>query len=391
LAESRKDPELSNTKVPAGAGNGERRTAVLIVRSDKFANSVKPRVLEEHLRGLDFDVRSIESASLGRRGASRVSMWLPRLSLPALRLYARHLFQAATRATLWCWNSPGTRYLNGISLLWTMRGRGEYLARKLGPESCDVLICESPFDQAVVLQRVATKQLLDLPCPYAEELLFSNQVSAGSHRRLRALEERCLSASDRASFHWHTYEAYVSEHYRASVRWLDCSYGVTPKEIVAKFSPTPRIVFLGSLEGQWINLPMLERLSRRYQIDVWGGPPPRKGSSLNYLGYAPDLDILADYQVGLVTISDDPLRRMGFSSKQLQYFSYGLPVLVPEWRSDPVLAPATVSYTEDTFLAQVATLGDRAVWETTSARALELASELSWDAALGPLTKYLGS
>jgi hypothetical protein len=261
----------------------------------------------------------------------------------------------------------------------------------IGNDGFDVLICESPFDQAVVLHRVATKQLLDLPCPFSEELLFANQISPGSHRHLRSLEEQCLSASDRASFHWYTYEAYVRENYHATVRWLDCSYGVAPKNVVAHFSPKPRIVFLGSLQGHWVNVPLLERLSQRYQIDVWGGPPPREGSSLSYLGYAPDLDVLAEYQLGLVTISDDPLRRQSFSSKQLEYFSYGLPVLVPEWRSDALLAPATVPYTEHTFLDQVEAIADRAVWEATSAKALQLASELSWDAALGPLTEFLRS
>ncbi len=70
---------------------------------------------------------------------------------------------------------------------------------------------------------------------------------------------------------------------------------------------------------------------------------------------------MAEYQIGLVTISDDPLRRLSFSSKQLEYYSYGLPVLVPAWRTDPVLAPGTVAYTEETFLDQVASLRDPAV------------------------------
>jgi hypothetical protein len=151
------------------------------------------------------------------------------------------------------------------------------------------------------------------------------------------------------------------------------------------------VVFLGGLKGAWVNLSLLERLSKHYQVDVWGGPQPPKDLAVRYLGYALDLDILAKYQIGLVTVSDDPLRRLGFSSKQLQYFSYGLPALVPAWRSDPVLAPASIPYTEDTFLERVATLADRAVWEAASARALELASQLSWESALGPLTELLGS
>jgi hypothetical protein len=356
-----------------------------------FANSVKPRVLDTHLRSLRFDVRNVESAALGRRGESGILRWLPTLNAMSLALYARDALHAVARVLLRGYNCRVTRYLNGMSLLWTMLARGEFLAHALRNDKCDVLICESGLDQAVVLHRVARQQLLDLPSPFGDELLFADQLSLGSHRRIRDLEESCLSASDRASFHWHTYEEYVRSNYKASVRWLDCSYGVTLKRVHARFSAEPRVVFLGGLKGAWVNLPLLERLSKRYQVDVWGGPPPPKGLALRYLGYARDLDILANYQIGLVTVSDDPLRRLGFSSKQLQYFSYGLPTLVPAWRSDPVLAPASVAYTEDTFVEQVATLADRGLWEATSARALELASRLSWTSALGPLTELLGS
>jgi glucuronate isomerase len=118
---------------------------------------------------------------------------------------------------------------------------------------------------------------------------------------------------------------------------------------------------------------------------------PRGRRALRYLGYAPTLDVLADYQIGLVTISDDPLRRLSFSSKQLEYFSYGLPVLVPAWRPDELLAAGTVLYTEETFLNQVKILGDSEVWQATSSRALEVAQRFSWDAALQPLTALLGS
>jgi hypothetical protein len=300
--------------------------------------------------------------------------------------------QAFARALLRCWESPLTRYLNGMTLVWAMLGRGRFLASELRGDPFDVLICESGLDQAVMLYRVATKQVLDLPSPFGDELIFANQLSPRSHRHMRNLEERCLSAGDRVSFHWYTYEEYVCRHYKANVRWLRCSYGVTEKRARARFSAEPRVVFLGSLRGGWVNLALLERLSERHsQIDVWGGPPPPKSAAIRYLGYAPSLDILADYQIGLVTITDDPLRRLSFSSKQLEYFSYGLPVLVPAWRNDPVLAAGTLPYTEDTFLDQVATLADRAIWEETSARALVLASQLSWEAALRPLTEFLCS
>jgi hypothetical protein len=270
--------------------------------------------------------------------------------------------------------------------------RGRLLARQITGTGCDVLICESSLDQAVVLSRTATKQILDLPSPFGDELLFAKVISTASHKTIRALEEQCLSASDRVSFHWHTYVNYVREKYEAQPHWLDCSYGVAPKVARATFSKRPRVVFLGNLDAPWVNFALLERLSAKYgAIDVWGGPTPPKSAGIRYRGYAASLDILADYQIGLVTITDDPLRRYSFSSKQLEYFSYGLPVLVPAWRSDPLLAPGSVPYTEDTFLAQVEHLSDRKSWQQASSKALELAEALSWESALGPLTEFLCS
>lgn len=364
---------------------------MLIARSDMFANSVKPRVLAEHLGSLGFDVRVIESVALGRAGGSGIWRWFPSLRARSLVLYFWDGLQAISRTILHHWSSRATRFINGVCLLWVMNGRGRFLAHTLASESFDLLICESGLDQAVVLHRVASTQLLDLPCPFGDELLFSGKLSAESHRRMRDLEERCLSASDRVSFHWHTYESYVRQNYRANVGWLDCSYGVTKKNVRARFAREPKVVFLGSLEGAWVNVELLERLSERYVIDVWGGPAPRRHRGLRYRGYAPTLDILAEYQIGLVTISDDPLRRLSFSSKQLEYFSYGLPVLVPAWRSDELLASGSLPYTEETFVDQVAILSDGAVWQAKSSRALELAGEFSWDAALRPLTELLCS
>jgi hypothetical protein len=383
-------PALATTTSNNAKQRDQPRVA-LIERADMFANSVKPRALAEHLRERGFEVRVVESNTLGRVGERGVARCLPRPTMRSLRLYGHEAMWAVSRRLLRYWDSRFTRHLNGMCVVSVMLCRGDLLARDLRDATFDVLICDSGLDQAVVLHRVATKQLLDLPSPWGEELRFANQLSPRSHRRLKDLEERCLSTSDRVSFHWRTYERYVRENYRADVRWLDCSYGVTKKRVRARFSDRPRVVFLGFLRGAWVNLPLLERLSGLYPVDVWGGPPPPKGTNVRYLGYAATLDVLADYQIGLVTISDDPLRRLSFSSKQLEYFSYGLPVLVPAWRSDDTLAPGSLPYTEETFLSQVAALAERETWEATSAAALDLASQLSWESALTPLMEFLSS
>ncbi len=388
-ASGRTAPGLAQTGPQGRKGRGQ---AAVVQHSDMFANAVKPRVLAAHLRTLGFEVRHVESNSLGRSRSQGIRRWLPSLTSASVSLYTLDALQALARTLLRLWSSPVTRYFNGLSLVWDMRARGKFLALELRDSAPDVLICESALDQAVMLHRVATKQVLDLPSPFGDELLFAKKLSPLSHGYVRALEEQCLAAGDRVSFHWHTYEEYVRSAYRADARWLQCWYGVTQKTERAKFSARPRVVFLGSLLEAWVNLPLLERLSERLPgIDIWGGPRPQKSPAIRYLGYAPSLDILAGYTIGLVTISDDPLRRLSFSSKQLEYFSYGLPVLAPAWRADPLLAPATLPYTEENFLDQVTRLTERTIWEEMSAKALELASELSWESALAPLTEYLCS
>ncbi len=261
---------------PAAPAVGAARTrkAVVVQRSDMYANAVKPSVLASHLHSLGFQVRRIESAAIGRNGNSGARRWLPELRARSLLVYAADAAQAVARTMVRWWDTRLTRYVNGTTLVWTMRRRGQFLADELSGCGYDLLICESNLDQAVMLHRVAAKQVLDLPSPFGDELLFANQLSSRSHRRMRELQTQCLSSGDRVSFHWHTYEQYVRQSYHPPARWLECWYGVSPKAVRARFSSEPRVVFLGSLRGAWVNLPLLQRLSELYNIDVLGRPSP---------------------------------------------------------------------------------------------------------------------
>ena len=68
------------------------------------------------------------------------------------------------------------------------------LAGALRRRQYDLLICESGLDQAVALERTAKLQILDLPCPFGDELLYAGDISPASHGRIRAMENRSLSA-----------------------------------------------------------------------------------------------------------------------------------------------------------------------------------------------------
>jgi len=168
--------------------------------------------------------------------------------------------------------------------------------------------------------------------------------------------------------------------------FLPITYGTHKKTLQARYSEQPRIIFLGYLGGYWVNLPLLSRLCKLYpNLDVYGGPEPAASLGINYKGYAPSTDVIAEYQFGLITISDDELRQHSFSSKHLEYISYGLPVLTPAWRQDAALDDSSIYYTADNFIEQVERASTREAWESLHAAALRDAARFSWDNALKAL------
>jgi hypothetical protein len=99
--------------------------------------------------------------------------------------------------------------------------------------------------------------------------------------------------------------------------------------------------------------------------------------------------ILVGFQLGLVTISRDKLRRSGFSSKHLEYISYGLPVLTPEWREDPLLDAVSIKYNESNFLDKIWEYSDRAKWESMSERCYQQSLKWTWEKQLKPMLEVL--
>jgi hypothetical protein len=156
----------------------------------------------------------------------------------------------------------------------------------------------------------------------------------------------------------------------------------------AEYTMNPKIVYLGKLDGYWINLPLLSKLSKIYPIDVYGSPAPDPKYELNYKGYATS-DILSQYQFGLITITDDKLRREGFSAKHLDYLSYGLPVLIPEWRANAKNLKGTVLFNEDNFLSCIRYYAQKEQWDILHTEALQQAKELRWENTLKALDNIL--
>jgi hypothetical protein len=367
------------------------RRVVVLHQPDGFANGQKSRAIKEFLEKHGDTVDLWSTGSLTRLGTGAVASKLPGASPSALLGYVLEAVFAL------CIGRHGkfAKRAVALSTAGLIKARGGLLARRLRGRGYDMVICESNLDQGFVLhERVAGVQILDLPAPYAEELYHGGHIDESGLKRLRALEKQTYAKADRLTFHWHTYGEYVqaTKYDGPNVFALDAAAPVPTTQQRARYAETPRIVFLGYLSGYWVNLPLLEQLCELYpHIDLYGGPQPTGPLAKHYKGYSPDVDgrsgkdVLADYQFGLITITDDELRQHGFSSKHLDYISYGLPVLTPAWRRDSVLEPSSVHYTAETFLERLGELAGEQAWSAKSAAALDTAAKLTWDAALSPL------
>jgi hypothetical protein len=364
-------------------------TRVLIVcELDRFANGVKPLQVERFLRERGHEVRLVNTYYLSR--ASNVSGSF-RAKLPGLGLRRFFLYSAeAASAILTRRWTFGRRYLSYYLLIAGYRLRRSILKSSLPLDAFDVIICEHPDDAGLLTAETSARTLYDCPTPWADEMYFEDRLTERQHYKLRHLETELFESVDGLAFHWETYARYAVDHYGISGRnLLKLNWGCTPVPKRAEFSESPRIVYLGSLLARFIDLPLLSRLTKLYpHIDVYGGPPPDPSLGLNFLGYAPPT-VLQKYQFGLITCTQDELRREGFSAKHLQYLANGLPVLVPAWRRHIDLLRGSVAYDEHTFCSVIGALSKEEEWRRVSDEAYAQAQRLTWDQTLRPLDTFL--
>lgn len=360
---------------------------LIICAPDPFANGVYPKELAKYLRAKGCQVKLYSTFHLSRAGEKGLAAVLPGPRPKQLALYfmealgyvAGRLGRTLQRAAL------------SLTLRRVIQLRGAILRANLAGSSYDIIICQNNPDNAFVAgERLAPTQILHLPSPLAEEYFFGGQITPRAFERLKTYEAGLYAKADHIGLHWHTYANYVKRtKYDGPNFDFNLGYGVDPQEKRATFQDQPRIVFIGLLNGYWVNVPLLKRLCKLYpNIDIYGGPRLADLGD-NYKGYAPTTDVLADYQFGLVTLSDDPLRRSSFSSKQLRYYAYGLPVLSPNWRHDCVLDEAALLYDENSFVDLVKAYSDEEKWNELSAKALKIAQHYDWEQVLRPLDALL--
>jgi hypothetical protein len=138
-----------------------------------------------------------------------------------------------------------------------------------------------------------------------------------------------------------------------------------------------------------VNQKLLKQIQTNSPTDIYSYERPNLKHNIKTLGYLKDLSKLSQYQFGLITISKDKLRSNSFSAKHLIYISYGLPVLCPEWRQDPLLKSATIYYNENNFEKQLKKYSQQKFWNKKHQAALKLAEKLNWNQTLLPILQII--
>ena len=206
-------------------------------------------------------------------------------------------------------------------------------------------------------------------------------------------EMRVYQAADHILSPHEVWTAYFRENVYDSEKVVTARLGCFLPDRLAAYAPSPRLVYAGSYD--YIQDPLLLSLLTKvspYPIDCYGSRNPNYKflpAQLNYIGYSSTPDFLADYQLGLITVSRDRLRQHSPATKFPYYFSYGLPVLFPEWMKEGHEYEAAIPYNEDNFVEQVNYASDEKIWQALSEKARNIAESITWDQTLAPLAALL--
>ena len=353
---------------------------ILIVASlDGFANSVWPTKMQQYITQKGHHVEILDTFYFGRLSNRKgtIGTYLPKPSLYGFILYCLEFLWYFIRKFL----PNQAKYFGYYFITSIMKARKIIIKNIISNRYYDLIVCGSPIDSQFIAETDdICRTLLTCPAPLADELYYSNMITGDKHEKLRELETRIFKSCTYLSFHWHTLANYVKKYYKYDKdNIFIMNFGTEEASRKAEYNEKLKIIFLGYLGGHWVNFPLLSRLSKIYPIDVYGSPAPDPKYQLNYKGYAPS-EVLSEYQFGLITITQDTLRREGgFSAKHLDYLAHGLPVLIPEWREYAKDLKGTVLFNENNFLNQIKYYSQREEWEFLSKEALKQARELTWE------------
>lgn len=357
---------------------------IIIASMDGLANSVRAEKIREYISCKGYEVDTINTLFLSRLSGKKESFSskLPNLSFYGVMLYILEVLYLIITILL-----PKYKVYFGYFFITSMmKIRGKMLSRIIRNRAYRTVICISPLD-CYCIKDIDKKcvTLFDCPTPIADEMYCNEMITKNECDRFKELEVQIYKSYDYLSFHWDTYAEYVKKHYGYyGANLIKLNWGTEKAKDNAKYNEKPRIIYFGNLIGNWVNFPLLSRLSKMYTIDVYGSPAPDPKYGLNYKGYATS-DILSEYQFGLITISTDNLRKEGFSAKHLDYLSHGLPVLIPEWRESAKNLRGTILFNEENFLETIKRYSQQGQWDILSKDALSQSEEMRWENTLKSL------
>lgn len=281
----------------------------------------------------------------------------------------------------------------------------EYLADELEPKirrgGYDVVIGRGPDLSWALTRPLDCVKILDTPNLLYLEAYHAWGSDTAEVEETYQKELRVWECVDHIVTHHSLLAAYfvanlppAAAHLAPKVRVA--RMGCDPVRRTARFASPPRLVYAGSY--YYIQDPyLLAALSKvsPFPIDCYGASDPNRSflpAWLNYKGFEPGIDFLADYQLGLITVSRDALRQHSPSTKFPYYFAHGLPVLFPEWMKEGYEYPdCAVPFRQDNFAEMVRSLADEGRWRRMSQAALARARDLSWDRVLQPLAPLISS
>ena len=270
-----------------------------------------------------------------------------------------------------------------MPLVETMVLKANIIHRLLTKLHTSLAIIQYPEDMLVCANKSRSyKTLYDSPTIFFKELELSEKFNKNTISQIKHFESAALSNSDFVSFHWYTYFKLAKNinfkvNHPTILNWT-----CTPQTKLASYKPICKTIHIGKLNSYWVNPKLLSHIADNINLDIYSyeTPDPQIYPSLKkFKGRYENESILSKYQFGLLTISDDDIRKSGFSAKYLLYLSYGLPVLCPSWRHDPLLSPATIYYNQSNIKTLIKKYQNPILWQQKHQAALKLSKHLSTD------------
>jgi glycosyltransferase involved in cell wall biosynthesis len=267
------------------------------------------------------------------------------------------------------------------------RLRGLATLKYLRQRQIKIVILEHPEDYLAVVKDLNI--FLDMPTIYFQELQDSKLYPKFIVNQIKKYELNALKTAKKVAFHWYRILEFAQKNHFSLNSPTILNWGCDLTKHKASYSPNPQIVYIGNLNSDWVNPSLLENLTNAspYSIDIFSYEKPNSkyySKLINFKGFLPDLNKLTEYQYGLITLKDNPLRNSGFSAKHLLYLSFGLPVLCPDTRKDPLLEPATIYYHKNNFSKIIKKI-DSKIWQQKHMEAFKIADKLNWSETLKPL------